>query len=245
MTPLDLSRCGNRMIEALEPDDLERLAPDLRLMTVGKDRILIEQDQPVVEVHFPVDTELANVVTFRDGSAVEVSQVGVEGVSGLIAFMADAPCAWRVRVRSDGLVLALPAASLRRAVKESASLMRRLMLLTHDNQSQTSQNAACNALHDTTPRLAKWLLLMHDRTRRLDFDLTQDDMAFMLGVQRTTLSGSAAELKAQGGIAYARGKLQLLNLDVLRRMACECYAVQRARTGHLGLAPGAALLRHS
>lgn len=242
MTPLDLSRCGNRMIEAMDAEDLARLAPDIRVMEVGKDQVLIEQDQPVTEVHFPIATELANLMTFRDGSAVEVSRVGSEGVSGLVAFMANAPCPWSVRVQSGDRVLALPSASLRRAVNESPRLMRRLVLLTHDNQAQTSQNAACNALHDTTPRLAKWLLLMHDRTGRMEFRLTQDDMAAMLGVQRTTLSGGAAELKAQGGIAYARGRLQLLNLDVLRRMACECYAAQRDRTDHLGLAPGAALL---
>lgn len=245
MSPLDLSRCGNRMIEAMDADDLARLAPDMRRMTVEKDQVLIEQEQPVTEVHFPIATELANLMTFRDGSAVEVSRVGSEGVSGLVAFMANAPCAWSVQVQSGDTVLCLPSASLRRAVTDSQRLMRRLVLLTHDNQSQTSQNAACNALHDTTPRLARWLLLMHDRTGRMEFQLTQDDMAAMLGVQRTTLSAGAAELKTQGGIAYARGRLQLLDLNVLKRMACECYAAQRDRTDHLGLAPGAALLSDS
>src|SRR5690606_2664575 len=149
MSPLDLSRCGNRMIEAMDAEDLARLAPDMRLMTVEKDQVLIEQDQPVTEVHFPIATELANLMTFRDGSAVEVSRVGSEGVSGLVAFMASAPCAWSVQVQSGDTVLCLPSASLRRAVTDSPRLMRRLVLLTHDNQSQTSQNAACNALHDT------------------------------------------------------------------------------------------------
>lgn len=239
---LSTDHCGNGMLESLDEADQIALEPHLRRMTVEKDQILIEQDARVREVHFPVATELSNVMAFSDGRVVEISTVGSEGVSGLAAFLAEAPCAWRVTVREGDTVIALSAAALRKQVAVSPRLLKRLMLLTHDNQSQGAQNAACNAIHDSTSRLARWILTLCDRTGREALELTQEEMSVMLGVQRTTVSAGAAELKRQGAISYARGALRVENRRRLEAAACECYVAQRIRTDKLGLAPGQSML---
>ena len=239
---LSTDHCGNGMLESLDEADQIALEPHLRRMTVEKDQILIEQDVRVREVHFPVATELSNVMAFSDGRVVEISTVGSEGVSGLAAFLAEAPCAWRVTVREGDTVIALSAAALRKQVAVSPRLLKRLMLLTHDNQSQGAQNAACNAIHDSTSRLARWILTLCDRTGREALELTQEEMSVMLGVQRTTVSAGAAELKRQGAISYARGALRVENRRRLEAAACECYVAQRIRTDKLGLAPGQSML---
>ena len=239
---LSAEHSGNGMLESLDEDDQIALEPHLRRMTVVKDQILIEQDSRVREVHFPIATELSNVMAFSDGRVVEISTVGSEGVSGLAAFLAEAPCAWRVTVREGDTVIALSAPALRKRATESPRLMKRLMLLTHDNQSQGAQNAACNAIHDSTSRLARWILTLCDRTGREALELTQEEMSVMLGVQRTTVSAGAAELKRQGAISYARGALRVENRRRLEGAACECYAMQRTRTDRLGLAPGQSML---
>lgn len=241
-TGLSAEHSGNGLLEAMDEADQIALEPHLRRITVEKDQVLIEQDTRVREVHFPVATELSNVMAFSDGRVVEISTIGSEGVSGLAAFLAEAPCAWRVAVREGDTVIALSAAALRKQVVESPRLLKRLMLLTHDNQSQGAQNAACNAIHDSTSRLARWILTLCDRTGREALELTQEEMSVMLGVQRTTVSAGAAELKRQGGISYARGALRVENRRRLEGAACECYLMQRARTDKLGLAPGQSML---
>ena len=241
-TGLSAEHSGNGLLEAMDEADQIALEPHLRRMTVEKDQILIEQDAWVREVHFPVGTELSNVMAFSDGRVVEISTIGSEGVSGLAAFLAEAPCAWRVTVREGDTVIALSAAALRKQVAISPRLLKRLMLLTHDNQSQGAQNAACNAIHDSTSRLARWILTLCDRTGREALDLTQEEMSVMLGVQRTTVSAGAAELKRQGAISYARGALRVENRRRLEGAACECYVMQRTRTDKLGLAPGQSML---
>lgn len=239
---LSAEHSGNGLLESMDGADQIALEPHLRRMTVEKDQILIEQDAWVREVHFPVGTELSNVMAFSDGRVVEISTIGSEGVSGLAAFLAEAPCTWRVTVREGDTVIALSAAALRKQVAMSPRLLKRLMLLTHDNQSQGAQNAACNAIHDSTSRLARWILTLCDRTGRKALDLTQEEMSVMLGVQRTTVSAGAAELKRQGAISYARGALRVENRRRLESAACECYLMQRTRTDKLGLAPGQSML---
>ncbi|MGV9010602.1 Crp/Fnr family transcriptional regulator [Brevundimonas sp.] len=239
---LSAEHSGNGLLESMDEDDQIALDPHLRRMTVEKDQILIEQDTRVREVHFPIGTELSNVMAFSDGRVVEISTVGSEGLSGLAAFLAEAPCAWRVTVREGDTVIALSAAALRKQVAVSPRLLKRLMLLTHDNQSQGAQNAACNAIHDSTSRLARWILTLCDRTGREALELTQEEMSVMLGVQRTTVSAGAAELKRQGAISYARGALRVENRRRLEAAACECYVAQRIRTDKLGLAPGQSML---
>ena len=239
---LSAEHSGNGLLESMDEADQIALEPHLRRMTVEKDQVLIEQDVRVREVHFPVAPELSNVMAFSDGRVVEISTVGSEGVSGLAAFLAEAPCAWRVTVREGDTVIALSAAALRKQVVESPRLLKRLMLLTHDNQSQGAQNAACNAIHDSTSRLARWILTLCDRTGREALDLTQEEMSVMLGVQRTTVSAGAAELKRQGAISYARGALRVENRRRLEGAACECYVMQRTRTDKLGLALGQSML---
>ena len=241
-TGLSAEHSGNGLLESIDEADQIALEPHLRRITVEKDQVLIEQDTRVREVHFPVGTELSNVMAFSDGRVVEISTVGSEGVSGLAAFLAEAPCAWRVAVREGDTVIALSAAALRKQVAVSPRLLKRLMLLTHDNQSQGAQNAACNAIHDSTSRLARWILTLCDRTGREALELTQEEMSVMLGVQRTTVSAGAAELKRQGAISYARGALRVENRRRLEGAACECYLMQRARTDKLGLAPGQSML---
>lgn len=239
---LSAEHSGNGLLESIDEADQVALEPHLRRMIVEKDQVLIEQDVRVREVHFPVATELSNVMAFSDGRVVEISTVGSEGVSGLAAFLAEAPCAWRVAVREGDTVIALSASALRKQVAVSPRLLKRLMLLTHDNQSQGAQNAACNAIHDSTSRLARWILTLCDRTGREALDLTQEEMSVMLGVQRTTVSAGAAELKRQGAISYARGALRVENRRRLEGAACECYLMQRTRTDKLGLAPGQSML---
>lgn len=225
----------NQVLLSLNREDRDALAPFLEPVSLEKGQILTEHDQMVDAVYFPETADLANVMVFDDGRAVETSTVGSEGLSGLAAFMAKAPCAWRIVVQIEGRAWKLAADVFRRQVEASPDLMSRALLLTHDYQSQAAQSAACNAIHEITPRFARWLLLVQDRTGQADIALTQSDIATMLGVQRTTINAAASELRAAGAIGYRRGKIGINDRSVLRAMACSCYDSQRKRSEALGV----------
>lgn len=225
----------NHVLATLYPSDLEALEPHLVRVALAKGEILTEQDAPVENVYFPETAYLANVMRFSDGRTVETSTVGCEGVSGLAAFMADAPCTWEIVTQIEGDAWRLPASVFRRRVEDSHDLLIKALRLTHDYQSQAAQSAGCNAIHDVAPRLARWLLLIQDRSGRDDIVLTQGDMATVIGVQRTTINAAASQLRATGAIGYRRGTVSVRNRPLLESLACECYAAQRARSQALGV----------
>lgn len=225
----------NQVLASLNATDRAALEPHLQAVTLEKGAVLTEQDQAVENVYFPETSDLANVMIFADGRAVETSTVGSEGVSGLAAFMAKAPCSWRIVVQIEGTAWRLEADVFRRQVETSPALLERALQLTHDYQSQAAQTAACNAIHEVTPRLARWLLLVQDRTDQVDIALTQGDIATLLGVQRTTINAAAAELRTAGAIEYRRGRVHIEDRSVLRRLTCDCYDAQRRRSEALGI----------
>ena len=146
--------------------------------------ILIEQGAPITELHFPLYGTLSNLVLFSDGRAAETACIGCEGVSGLAAFLADAPCTWQVSVQIPGQIIRVPVTAMRALAEADDALMKRLILLSHDYQAQAAQTAACNILHSATQRLSRWLLLAIDRAGSDEVPVTQADLGVALGVRR-------------------------------------------------------------
>lgn len=219
----------NRVLASMSEADFAVLGRHMSIVDVPQGKVLIGQGEPVTEVHFPLTADLSNRVLFSTGQAVETSAVGRLGVSGLAAFLAHAPCAWEVRVQTPGRLVRLPAAPFRDQAWVSAELMRLLLAVTHDNQAEGAQTAACNVTHDAPSRLARWLLMIDDRTGADRLRLSQEDLAQMLGAQRTTVSVAAANLKRAGAISYTRSNIHITDRAALQRWACECYAAQQAR----------------
>lgn len=228
-------RPGNHILRAMEAQGFEAVRPHLKSLRVAKGETLLDQGRMVEVVHFPVDAVLGNVVSLSDGSAVETAAVGRDSVSGLAAVFARSPIAWSVRVQVPGEVWTLKAERLQQAMVEDDRLRDLLMRVTYDAQCQAALGAACNAEHDILQRLSKWLLLLIDRTQGGVLTLTQQEIADLLGAERTTINGSIQALRDRGAISISRGRLEVSDHGVLERMACECYRAQRTWTQALGL----------
>ena len=228
---------GNHFLDTLEPADEAALRPHLRRVEIEAGHVLIEQDGPIPEVHFPTTAQLVNLVRFSDGTAVETAVVGREGLSGLAPFMACQRCGWEVSARLPGTLYAIAAETLRARQYESRPLMDALLRLSHIYQMQAVQHAACNAVHHTRPRVARWLLTASDLTPGERLQLTQEELAGLLGAQRTTVNEAANQLKAAGAIGYARGMIRILDRGALERQACDCYGMERGRIGAAGAMP--------
>jgi len=218
----------NNTIAAMADADLAALLPYLVERRVARGEVLIEQGAEVDTIYFPTTAYLANTVTFSDGRSAETFVMGVEGVSALPPFLAAAPCAWAVQVKASGAVYALPARVLRSRVEASRPLMRDLLRLSSDYHAQSAFGVACAALHDAPSRLARFLLVYADRAGSGELRFTQEDLATLLGLQRTTVNGAAVELKAAGAIRYSRGLIRIVDRSALKRQACECYDLHRS-----------------
>lgn len=227
----------NHFLDSLDAADRQALSPHLRRMEVAAGQILIAQDGAVDEVHFPADAQLANLVRFADGRAIETAVVGREGLSGLAPCMADVPCGWEVAVRTGGTVQVMPSRVLRERFRVSEPLLNQLLRLSYIYQMQAVQHAACNAVHTALPRVARWLLTASDLTPGEDIRFTQEELAGMLGAQRTTINDAANQLKERGAIRYSRGVVRVLDRPLLERLACECYAMERGRIEAAGVMP--------
>jgi CRP-like cAMP-binding protein len=225
----DLS--NNRLWAAMAAADQDALRPHMILRHLPQGDVLTETGQPAKTVYLPVTADLANVIQLRDGRRGYATNVGREGVSGLAAFLADEACGWDIQVQIGGSAWALDAKVLRARVEVSGGLLNRLLSLTHANQIEAAQNAVCNVVHQITPRVARWLLTLQDRTGGARFQITQDDVALLLSARRTTVNASWQHLRQAGAIQHVRGVVTVIDRTRLEAEACECYRALERRIG--------------
>jgi CRP-like cAMP-binding protein len=218
----------NHTLMALDGEDRTSLFPHLVERRVQRGEVLTGQGDKVANLYFPASAYLANIVTFHDGRSAEAFIIGREGISGLGAFLADEPCAWTVEVKAPGEVYELAASVLRRRMNVSPTLRDLLMRVTYDNQAQAALTVSCATLHAIPERLARLLLTSTERLEQEQLHITQEDLAGLLGVQRTSVNAAAQELKEAGAILYNRGVIRVVDRGALERRACECVRLYRS-----------------
>ncbi|HEX4179199.1 MAG TPA: Crp/Fnr family transcriptional regulator [Caulobacteraceae bacterium] len=229
----DVLDVRNLVLAGLRRDDRQALEPHLEFVSLGSGDILYEPGYPVDWVYFPNTAVLSVVTVMADGRTVESDTVGYESVVGALNALGDAPAISRTFTQIPGVALRLSAARLRRRADESVAMRRLLLRHTQANLAQAHQSVACNALHDLAQRLCRWLLMSHDRTAREEIQLTQQFLATMLGVQRTTVTEALRDLAEAGLIRQGRGSIHLLDRARMEAMVCECYDAVRVNLGRL------------
>jgi CRP-like cAMP-binding protein len=162
-----------------------------------------------------------------NGAEVEIGTVGREGVVGLMAALGMTRATTRAVVLVPGTAARIPASQIQRCVRESRSMSDVFLRHADCLIGQTQQIAACNAIHNVEPRLCRWLLQTRDRIDNDILPLTQDALAQMLGVRRTTVTLAARALQKAGHIRYRRGQIEILDARALMQCACECYEIIR------------------
>lgn len=219
-----LQFAGNRLLASLKPAERSMLEPAMQAVLLHRGDVLFEPGQDVTHTHFPGPGVVASlVVTMSDGRAVETATIGREGAIGGIISAGHKPAFARAVVQIGGIALRLETMALE-AAKERSSIIRDLFSRYADTLlAQTMQSVACNALHPIDARLCRWLLTTHDRVDSDEIALTQEYLAEMLGVQRTTVSGVARLLQERGLISYSRGRMVILDRPAIEASACECY----------------------
>jgi CRP-like cAMP-binding protein len=214
----------NSLLSALPVEDYKRLAPSLDVIPLKLKELLHKPGSQVEHVYFPGGGFCSIVTVLEDGSMVEVATVGREGMVGLAALSDARSGSSAVMVQGETeTCYRMAADAYRREMDRQGAFQGLLNRYTQAHMGFIMQSTACNAMHSVEQRLARWLLLAHDRMARDEFPLTQELVAMMLGAARPTVTVAAGTLQKAGLIMYRRGKVTIVNRKKLESASCECY----------------------
>jgi CRP-like cAMP-binding protein len=229
---------SNLLIDSLAERDRARLLPHLKKVELPSQKILFEADDPIALVYFPTTCVVSLVVTLSTGEAIEAAMVGRDGAVGVSAALDGRISLSRAIIQIPGQGLSCEIEPLKSAAMESPALLSLLIRHEQTVYAQAQQSAACNVTHTVDARLARWLLRARDLSRADNLPFTQEFLAEMLGVRRTSVSLTAHTLQQAGLIKYRRGNIQITNLEGLQETACECYStIQKHYRTLLGALP--------
>ncbi|MDP1619177.1 Crp/Fnr family transcriptional regulator [Phenylobacterium sp.] len=178
-------------------------------------------------VYFPLAGVVSLMTLMENGAAIESAMIGPEGAVGLPAAVRQRTAISRAVVQSKGRALRLNAGILHEVWNGSPTLRSLVDAHGEGLYANAIQSVACNALHSVEERFCRWILSCHDRVEGDTLALTQEYLADMLGVQRTTVTAVARSLQDKGAIRYRRGQVDIVDRGLLEAAACECYGVVR------------------
>jgi CRP-like cAMP-binding protein len=218
---------SNKLLASLSQEDFQLLIPHLSPVQLAQGTILAEPGDEVDHAYFPLSGAISLVVVMRDGKAVETGTVGREGVFG--ATSGSGCCKSQVTALVQLAMFASRIASteLKKAVSSSKAIADLCLRCNEGLLTQARIGAACNALHQIEARFCRWLLQSRDRAESDTIMLTQEFLAQMLGVRRTSVTEVASRLQATGAICYSRGVIKIIDLERLKALSCECYETLR------------------
>jgi len=226
------SHQDNQLLAALTPNAIALMRPDLRSISLKQGHELYDPGDDIDQIYFPQSGLLSLVVVTKDGRFFETSAVGRDGAVGLQAGLGPRRSFTRATVQIAGKFSVIPADRFASIVQDDRTLRDLISRYIEVLWAEAQQIAACNAGHDASARLCRWLLQCADRIGLDLVELTQEFLAQMLGARRTTVTLLAKSLQEQGVIKYRRGRIQILDRERLKHFACECYHVmQSGKTG--------------
>jgi CRP-like cAMP-binding protein len=222
------TRPRNIILAQLPADEYAALAKHLVPVELPLDKRLSEPNQPIEFIYF-LNTGLisTDAVTVR-GEQVEVGLIGREGFSGLAALLDQPQMSHIVIMQGSGEGLRIRSSLVRAEFLKGGMLQKMVHAFAYLQLVQITQSVLCNRMHEVEARLARWLLSSADRMESEYLHLTQEFLAQMLGVQRSTVTVAAGELQRNGMIGYSRGRIHILDRAGLTAKACECYAIVNA-----------------
>jgi CRP-like cAMP-binding protein len=221
--PTPLEPATNRLLEGLPSKLRNHLLAACELVNLEFGTILCEAERPFKYVYFPITAFISLLTVVEGHQPLEMGLIGNEGMLGSTLSLGIPTAPMRALVQGSGKALRISAVQLRRELHAAPALVSQLNRYVYVLLEQLAKTAACIHFHETEPRLARWLLMTHDRTRTDRLHLTHEFLADMLGVRRSSITIAAGVLQAKHIIHYTRGEITILNRKGLEAAACECY----------------------
>jgi CRP-like cAMP-binding protein len=226
MSPAKSPPVSNLLLAALPKKDYQKLQRNLEEVPLILGRIIYLPTAPISDVYFPNSGIISLLAADNERATLEVGLVGKEGMVGLGVFLGVESSLNRAVVQGTGSAMTMKATTFRKECNDGA-FSRLLRRYSHSVLTQIQQSAVCNQFHSVNARLARWLLMTHDRMGDDEFQLTQEFLSNMLGVRREGVSKAASELQKRKMIIYSRGRLKVLDRAGLEAASCSCYKIIR------------------
>lgn len=222
-----MSESQNHLIEMLPRQDRLRLLALCEPVQLVFAEVLCEPGQRTRYAYFPVDGFISLLAQIGGKPVLEVGMVGREGMLGIQLLLGVTTVPLHALVQGPGAAWRIGVVAFRRELARSTALRRSLDRYAYVLMTQLAASAACLRFHEIGPRLARWLLMSHDRAHNDSFRVTHEFLAYMLGVRRVGVTRAAAALQRDSCIEYRRGALTVLDRAGLEAAACSCYAADR------------------
>jgi CRP-like cAMP-binding protein len=203
--------------------------PELEQIRCQRGQVLMDADSPLDHVFFPDSGVVSVVAVYSNGSVIEMATIGREGCTGVQAIFGAKTSSVRLLVQIPGSATKMSRSAFARALESMPSFRRIMTAYVQAFLEQVMVSVACNGAHSLKQRLARWLLMMHDRNDDDVLLISQSLLAEMLGVQRPSITNAAQELEHPGLIERGRGQVKILNRQGLTKASCECYQLVRER----------------
>ena len=221
----DGKEIGNLILRNLPRSECEQIVSSMEFVRLRLHQVLHEVGETIKSIYF-LNDGLGSVLTVQpDGKSVEVGLIGKEGFVGVPVIFGFSTSGLRVVTQADATAYRVEAETLQRILTECPQLEKQLLRFSMMLGMQSTQIAACNRLHNVEERLARWLLMSHDRIGSKMLPLTQEFLGQMLGARRASVSVAAGALQKAGMIQYTRGNVTILDRGKLERAACDCYEI--------------------
>lgn len=217
----------NRLLEVLPSETRTELLLHLEPVDLPVHTVLFEPETTPPYVHFITSGIASTVTILSAGEGVEVGFVGQEGIAEKIHLLGPLTGTTRCFMQVAGTGLRMDFKRCEEMFTRDAKLRSAILRLVQHETLVLAQLAACNRIHQVEERLARWLLMVQDRTGESEMRLTQEFLAEMLGARRSTVNLAAGSLQRSGLIEYRRSRIRIENREQLEDVACECYPIIR------------------
>jgi CRP-like cAMP-binding protein len=221
----------NRILLSVPDTEYRLIRPHLKFLSLPHHLSLHEPHRTLKFVHFPNEGLISLVVELKEGKGVEAGLIGNEGAAGVPAVLGLSRSPLREIVQIAGSGFRMRVGALKEILRSTPQFQVILSRFAMGLAMQVAQTAACNRLHNIEQRLARWLLIAHDRVDSGIIPITHDFLATMLGANRPSVTLAAGILQRMQIIGYTRGAIRILNRNKLEQFACECHAIVQQYNG--------------
>jgi CRP-like cAMP-binding protein len=215
----------NRMLSALLTEERARLLPNMQRIPLTVGQVIYESGTRLDFAYLPTTSIVSSIYTTQEGATAQMALIGNEGMAGIELFLDRDTAHYRTVVLIAGEAIRASSKALQAEFARGGAFQHSILRYTNILLTQLSQTAICNRLHSVEQRLCRWLLECDDRVSRNEIQMTQENIANMLGVRREGVTVAAGRLQEAGLIQYSRGHIHILDRDGLEAIACECYRV--------------------